>query len=473
MTPTYDQLVAEAAKRGITMSEYDLGLAKENPTAGFGILNAISDYKNASTAEAKALAHSNAENWRATGNYSGGADGYSYNPFLQPSTGNTAIDAKTTLYNNYPAWSYQTSQEATGKYGDIWDRKLDDVYNYAPFSYDYKNDPLYGQYKQAYTREGQRATADTIGQAAAASGGIPSSYAVTAAQQAGNYYSAQLADKIPELYQLAYQQYADQYNRLVNNANLAGNRYGTALDQFNIDRSFDYGVYSDDFNRIGNQIGVLTEQDNTTYQRQQDAMNDARSRVEQYLSAGGDLANLPADLRAASGLTDAELNALALYAAQQLAGRGRGGGGNPTPEDLSGTLDTNAYNMLLSQIRGMSGTQEAINLLRQYTPYMTESQKNVAYREAGIGADIVAKGWKDGTGITDAYLDLLTPTLPSAADAQLNPTADGNPGWTSAELLEAAAAGMSRAQIEQALKDRGVDTTDLALRKQITWALGK
>ena len=38
-------------------------------------------------------------------------------------------------------------------------------------------------------------------------------YAVTAAQQAGDYYNARLMEQIPELAQLAYEMYLEDYER--------------------------------------------------------------------------------------------------------------------------------------------------------------------------------------------------------------------------------------------------------------------
>lgn len=308
MTPTYDQLLKDIQAAGVNFSDYDLAFAKENPTAGYGILNAKKDYAAATTAEARALANAAAEQWRSQGGYTAGKSGSGYNPILPSlpqSTGNSLLDAKTTQFTSFQP--YQNSTPAPtwdDRYGAKYDAALNSMIDYAPFSYDYKTDPLYSSYKQAYTREGQRASADALGQAAAASGGIPSSFATTAAAQAGNYYAAQLADKIPDLYQLAYQQYADQYNRLNNNVGALQNArsfdYGTyqdALSQYNADRNFGYGVYSDEFNRLGSQIGVLTDQDNTAYTRMQAALK----------AAGRDSGTPAAD---AAGLSDSDFGAL-------------------------------------------------------------------------------------------------------------------------------------------------------------------
>ena len=86
------------------------------------------------------------------------------------------------------------------------------------FDYDPQDDPAYAQYEKTYTRLGQRAMEDTLGRTAARTGGLASSYAATAAQQSRDNYMAQLADKVPELRQMAYdmavQQHRDQMEGL-------------------------------------------------------------------------------------------------------------------------------------------------------------------------------------------------------------------------------------------------------------------
>jgi hypothetical protein len=94
-------------------------------------------------------------------------------------------------------------------YGEAYRTALTDYVNPTPFTWDPAADPAYQAYRKEYAREGRRASEDTLGQYAAMTGGVPSTAAVTAAQQAGDYYAAQMADKVPELYQLAYSMYAD------------------------------------------------------------------------------------------------------------------------------------------------------------------------------------------------------------------------------------------------------------------------
>ena len=131
-----------------------------------------------------------------------------------------------------------------------------------PFSYDLETDPSWQAYKKQYTREGRRASEDALAQAAAMTGGVPSSYANTAAQQAGNYYMTQMTDKIPELYQLAYGRYADEGNRMLNNLSAI-----RGLDQDA------YGRYADTYNRYANNLGILQGLDATEYGRYGDKFN--------------------------------------------------------------------------------------------------------------------------------------------------------------------------------------------------------
>lgn len=124
------------------------------------------------------------------------------------------------------------------------------ILNRGPFSYNAESDPLYQQYAKQYDDAGRRAMQDTLAQVSARTGGLASSYAGSAAQQAYNNYMARLADKVPELQQLAYQMYQDEQTRDMNNLNmlraLSGDDYGRYQDtlaQFNTDRDYDTGLW--------------------------------------------------------------------------------------------------------------------------------------------------------------------------------------------------------------------------------------
>lgn len=93
---------------------------------------------------------------------------------------------------------------------DVYQGLLRAAAQQGAFLYDPNKDDSAKIYASIYRREGDRATASTLAQAAAMTGGVPSSYAIGAAQQAGAYYASQLADKQVELEQQAYQRYLNE-----------------------------------------------------------------------------------------------------------------------------------------------------------------------------------------------------------------------------------------------------------------------
>ena len=88
-------------------------------------------------------------------------------------------------------------------------RLLEEMEGREAFAYDYNDDPVYRQYRDAYMREGEKAMRDAMGSAAALTGGYGSSYATTAGQQAYQEYLGALNDKIPQLTQTAYDRYRE------------------------------------------------------------------------------------------------------------------------------------------------------------------------------------------------------------------------------------------------------------------------
>lgn len=226
---------------GKEFSAADMALARSDPDAGMSILNYKKDWHNATTAEAKALANMGAERIRSgQGKYTGGETGGSF--YMN--------DLSPQGFEGKAAPTYES------RYDERIKGLMDELLNRKKFEYNAETDPLYSQYRKQYAREGQRATQDALGAAAAASGGIPSSYALTAATQAGDYYAAQMTDKIPELYQQAYDRYLKEYQMKLSDLETVQGaeqrdygRYLDQLGQYNTDRSFDYGVLLDE---IGN-----------------------------------------------------------------------------------------------------------------------------------------------------------------------------------------------------------------------------
>lgn len=165
----------------------------------------------------------------------------------------------------------------TNRYAEKIDATLNDAVNMPAFSYDVAKDPAFQAYQKQYAREGERAVQDVIGKAAAANGGAVSTAGMTAAVQAGQNYAGQLTDKIPQLYEQAYNRYLNEYRQKVNNLGLLQGQEATeygrsrdALGDWETDRNWEY-------NRRMNALGVFQDADTTAYSRHRDAVGDHES----------------------------------------------------------------------------------------------------------------------------------------------------------------------------------------------------
>ena len=92
------------------------------------------------------------------------------------------------------------------------------------FSYDPASDPVYNSYAQSYRRRGRLAMRDTMGQAAALTGGYGSSYAQSVGQQQYDGYLQSLGEALPELYGMAWQRYNAEGDALKTAWELASER---------------------------------------------------------------------------------------------------------------------------------------------------------------------------------------------------------------------------------------------------------
>lgn len=220
-------------------------------------------------------AHDAAEKIRAKYDYSGGVDGSEY---IKLGTGASPAKADTSWLDKLGDSNYNYDQS-----GQI-SAKLDALLNRTPFSYDAASDPLYQQYRKQYTREADRSAEDVLGKAAVMTGGMPSTAAVAASQQASDYQMSQMTDKIPELQQLAYSMYQDKLsgdradlNTLIG---IEDNNYNRWL----ADRNYLYQLARD---QVGDQqtadaLAYQKQQDklNYGYQKERDAIEDARYNAE-------------------------------------------------------------------------------------------------------------------------------------------------------------------------------------------------
>ena len=172
-------------------------------------------------------------------------------PAYKPSETVTQADAKYQ----------QLAGQKPGEYKPTWEGQLKDtiaqILNREQFSYDLNGDALYQQMKDQYINQGQMAMMDTMGQAAAMTGGYGNSYAQSVGQQAYQGYLQGLNDKVPELYQLALNKYNQDRQGLYDQASLIAGME----DQ-------EYSRYMDQLTNYYTELGLA--QDEARYQAEQD-----------------------------------------------------------------------------------------------------------------------------------------------------------------------------------------------------------
>jgi hypothetical protein len=169
------------------------------------------------------------EEMRGQYGYSGGPDGSKY--------------IKLKNADGSDQFSYEGLPESVSRYQQLIQQMSDNLLNQKPFSYDPASDPLYQLYAQQYTAGGQSAMQNTLAQIAARTGGLASSYAGTAAQNSYNGYMAQLANKIPELYQMAYGMYRDRQNDMRDNLAMLQGLSDSDYNRYSNERNFAYQNY--------------------------------------------------------------------------------------------------------------------------------------------------------------------------------------------------------------------------------------
>lgn len=177
----------------------------------------------------------------------------------------------SNLYDNY------TREE--NKYKDQTESLGQQLINYKPFTYDINSDVMYRQYKDQYQKLGQQAMADTMGQAAALTGGYGNSYAATVGNQAYQSYLQQLYDRIPELYNMALNNYNTNRSNLESALATASQLYN--MEENRIDN--DYQLLADKYNAYMSRYDTLSNRDYTAY-------SDALALAEQQRQFAAQLA---------------------------------------------------------------------------------------------------------------------------------------------------------------------------------------
>ena len=159
--------------------------------------------------------------------------------------------------------AYQNAMDYTNKlleqlssgrtsYTDQIKGLMDQIQGREKFSYDADSDPLFQQMLASSMTSGKTAMQDTMGQAAALTGGYGSTYATTAANQAYNAYIQDAYNNLPEYYQLALEAYEQEgqamYNQLAMLSEADATEYGRLYDAFNANYGNAQQMYQNEYN---------------------------------------------------------------------------------------------------------------------------------------------------------------------------------------------------------------------------------
>ena len=177
----------------------------------------------------------------------------------------STIDSTANQYSNFnnTNQNWKTAQDINKKIA---------AGNY----FDPDTDRTYQQYKKSYVTNGLKAADDTLGMAAARTGGLASSYATSVAQQTYNNYMQQLANKIPELEQAARTRLTEDYNRYLGLSDKERAALATALDMYRGLRSDEFSqVYTPKYSRLKDAYSAYKDLEALDLQEQQIAAQKA------------------------------------------------------------------------------------------------------------------------------------------------------------------------------------------------------
>ena len=321
---------------------------------------------------------------------------------------------------------------STTSRSDAMNLLLSDLQKPSSFTYNPQSDPLYKNYKEQAERSAKNVSEDVMAQAAAMTGGMPSSYAVSAASQAASRQMQQADNMIPELYRLALDKYNaersdkykqlgvlmdldnTEYNRGVYADKVAYSRGRDALDdeRYDEETAYNRGIYADEtaYNR-----GIYA--DETEYNRgvYADETEYNRGVYADEVERQRNLEDM--DIERTKGLDAAESKQTALNNVIALLGAGipvtkeqleAAGLGHLTPESAREYITANAAAQ--QKVQNSGGVAPKEKELKSVTPSMYTSLEKVLTDEekGGVAAferELSKYNWDeyDKQGIIDYF----------------------------------------------------------------------
>ena len=397
--------------------QQDNGLTVDG-IAGKNTLGALYATKSDTTTDTGSGGANNADN----GNQGAADNGFTYDEFQHEDYDPMGDE------NIKQAWDIlqQNSANKPGEYVSQWmdeaDSYLNQYTNRDPFSYNFNEDALYQMYKDQYVQQGQMAMMDTMGQAAAMTGGYGNSYAQTAGQQMYNQYLGELNNIIPELSQMAYDRYTQEGQNLLAMYDLYMNRdaqdyarhqdsinnwyqedarlqsnYDTLYDrgwnEYVTDRNEDFSIWQDD---------KAIARDDYLQQKQ-----DKTDKYDQLVSMITNLGYTPTDEElAAAGMSKEHYQSYKDY--YDKSQKTSSGGGVKTKTVTYKDLDIGSteYNTIVTDVKRAENLAQLQSLAKQYIA--------LGYNPDQINALTSAKAQEFINGYTPTTQSFLTSSTPKS-----------------------------------------------------------
>ena len=236
---------------------YDVGATGADGIYGSNTQSAVRRYQQANGLSVDGIAGPLTQGKLYGSGGSGGISGVSQETQAGSKTQYKPTEAVKQAQKNYEAVLAGRPKTAPS---DAALRAAYEALQSSALPYRAEEDPLYAQYRAQYTRLGRQAMEDTMGQAAALTGGYGSTYAQNAGQQVYGQYMQELADRLPELESAAYErqqgalqkryamakaQYDAQYARYRDEVSDWQSDANRARAQLESAQSFSYQEYRD------------------------------------------------------------------------------------------------------------------------------------------------------------------------------------------------------------------------------------
>ena len=243
------------------------------------------------------------------GGWSDGGQAAAAAPAAEPA--GSGIQAVPSGYEQAMARLREMEGQTPG-YTSRYDQDIADAYDRimgrGSFQYDLNADALYRQYADYYKAQGRAAMQDSMGQAAALTGGYGSTYGQAVGQQAYDRYLQELNAQVPELYDRAYRTWQDEGDRMLQGLSLLQQR-----------EAQDYNRYQDAYDRFLQERSWAQEQADKEYSRQGDNL----AKLQTLMSLG----YTPTDQEVAdAGLTPAQFETLRAAMLPEVSAGNDGGG---------------------------------------------------------------------------------------------------------------------------------------------------